>query len=281
MGGSALERVTVTIDSSLLSNVDGLVTSGSAKSRSHAFDLLLRKALAGSELKKALVLAGGAKEKLSAGGEVKPLLQVSGLPVLERILLHLKQYGIQDAVVSVGLAGEKIVSQFKNGENTGVHLYYVWEDPAEPAGSAGCLKFAQPYLPEPFLLTYSDVLYDQLDISDFYRFHRANGGLCTIALANSPQTKSFGVAKMSGARITDFSEKPANSQSNLINAGVAICEPAIFSFMPKRSGASFERDLLPTLAKKGKLFGYVYSGPWFDVGKPNGLVAARNYFAGK
>jgi NDP-sugar pyrophosphorylase family protein len=177
--------------------------------------------------------------------------------------------------------GEKIVSRLKNGEDLGTRLSYVWEDPASPVGSAGCLRLAQPYLPEPFLLSYSDVLYDRLDLADFYRFHKANGGLCTIALANSPNTKAFGVAQLSGARITDFSEKPVDSPSNLINAGVAICEPSIYPFLPKKTPSSFEHDLLPALARKGKLFGYVYSGPWFDVGKPHGLQAARSYFSGK
>lgn len=276
-----ISRVTVTIESTLLSQVDALVDSGAAKSRSHSIDLLLRRALAGSQLKKALILAGGQRNRLLSGSELKPLSSVAGLPVLQRILVHLKQYGISEAVVSVGLMGEKIVSQLKNGEELGTRLSYVWEDPSSPVGSAGCLKLAQPYLPEPFLLSYSDVLYDRLDISDFYRFHKANGGLCTIALANSPNTKAFGVAQLSGAKITDFSEKPVESASNLINAGVAICEGSIFSFLPRKTPSSFEHDLLPALARKGKLFGYVYSGPWFDVGKPHGLQAARTYFSGK
>ncbi len=276
-----IDRVTITVDADLLNQVDALVESGSAKSRSHAFDLLLRKAMAGAQLRNALILAGGHKQKLLAGTELKPLLSIAGLSLLERILLHIKQYGINDAVISVGLMGEKIVSRMHNGEPVGMRLTYVWEDPRRPLGSAGCISLAQPHLSEPFLLSYSDVLYDQLDIADLYRFHRANGGLCTLVLANSRHPSAFGVAQLSGAHITDFSEKPTSSVSHLVNAGVAVCEPAIFSFLPKKIPCSFEHDLLPALARKRKLFGYVYSGPWFDVGKPHGLQEARTYFAGK
>jgi len=279
----SIERVTVTVETQLLSSVDALVEQRKAKSRSHAFDLLLRRALGGAGLRKALVLAGGPKEVLvePKSGLLKPLLDVAGLTVIERILLHLKKHAIEEVVVVLGYMGEKIVSRVQNGESLGLQVSYVWENPQAPLGSAGCLRLAQQHFNEPFLLSYSDVLYDELDIGDLYKFHREAGGTCTLALANAGETSHFGVALLSGSRIVQFTEKPPKAASHLINAGAAVCEPPIFSFIAKGAKMSLEKDLLPKLAEKGKLFGYAYSGEWFDVGKPQAIEEARKKFAKK
>ncbi|MBI5176789.1 NTP transferase domain-containing protein [Candidatus Micrarchaeota archaeon] len=283
MASVPLERVTVTIESGLLKAVDATVEKGGAKSRSHAFDTLLRRALSSIQLRKALILAGGSAQELSGPGgrEIKPLVEVGGIPVIERLLLQLKRYGIEEAVIIVGFGGERIVSRLQNGEQLGIKISYVWEDAQSGLGSAGCLKLAQARFSEPFLLSYSDVLYDGLDLCDLNQFHRANGGLATLVLANAEKARSFGVAKMSGSRVTDFSEKPASAESHLVNAGVCACDPAIFSFIPKKAPTSLERDLLPSIAHKGKLVGYVYGGAWFDVGKERGLQEAQRHFEGK
>ena len=280
----ALERVTVTVEKNLLSSIDSMAEQGKAKSRSHAFDILLRRALAGQALKKALLLAGGPRDVLLEGRskELKPLLDVGGVSVMERIVLHLKKYGIDELVVVLGLHGERIVSRLQNGDQLGVRISYIWENSDTPMGSAGSLRLAQQHFDEPFLLSYSDVLYDELDLSDLYQFHKRGGGACTLALADAGETASFGVAVLSGSRVTDFVEKPPAAQhSHLVNAGVAVCEPSIFSFIPKTGKCSFEKELLPSLADKGKLFGYAYSGKWFDVGKPGSLEEARKWFAKK
>lgn len=270
-----IERVTVTVDRELLSQVDGLVAAGEAKSRSHAFETLLQRGLATHRLRKALVLAGGTRKSLYSGSTMKPLLDVGGLTVIERIILQLKRAGVEEIFVGLGEDGEKIVSLLKNGESYGVNIGYLWEPAGSPLGGAGGMRLAQPHLAEPFLLSYSDVLYPDLDLGDLYRFHKSVGAACTLALTNEEKPVSFGVARLSGSRITDFAEKPLSAESHLVNAGVAVCEPSVFGFIPRAKKSSFEKDLLPALAKGGKLFGYVYSGKWFDVGWGKHLVQAR------
>ncbi len=271
-----LERVTVTIDEQLLSAVDELVGNNGVKSRSHAMDGLLRSALSQQRLRKALILAGGSETSLVAGKSIKPLAEVGGITVIERIILKLKRAGIGEVIISVGSLGEKLVAHLQDGSAYGVTIDYAWED--QPLGGAGALKNCQARLPEPFLLSYADVIYEELDLADLYRFHKSNNGVCTLALANSEEPSSFGVAKLSGSQIVEFEEKPSSAEGHLVNAGVAVCEPSIFAFIPKKLPASFEHDLLPSIAGKGKLYGYVYSGEWFDVGTPKSLKMAERHF---
>ena len=278
----AMERVTITIDDNLLHRIDRMVDGHFVKNRSHAIDLLLKKSLSMDSVRHAVILAGGNVEKLSlpSGKSIKPLLEVGGKPVIQRILEHLKVYGITSAMLCIGVhtegLREKITAIAPKADMPSVE--YVIEN--GPGGSAGGLLLAKNSVHDTFLLSYADVLYEELDISDMIRFHKANNAVCTLALANVKDPKNYGVAKMRGSQIIEFTEKPASTSSYLVNAGVAICEPEIFDYVT--SGVrSFERDLLPLVAAKEKLFGYVYSGTWFELGSQTQIDAAKKQFAQK
>ncbi len=275
-----MERVTITIGEWLLREVDGMVDGHYVKNRSHAIDLLLKKALAAKSIKQAVILAGGSIERLSmqTGKTIKPLLEIGGATVIEHILGHLGKFAVEKAIICLGVLGEGIEAKLNNANLPSIKVEYVLEN--APMGSAGGLLLAKPKVNDTFILSYADVLYDELDLADMVRFHKANNAACTLALANVRDPKNYGVAKMRGSQIIDFSEKPSSTSSNLVNAGVAICEPEIFDFYGPGI-KSFERDLLPKVSEKNKLFGYVYSGPWFELGSQAQVDAAKKYYAAK
>mgnify|MGYP001561771924 CR=1 FL=1 len=118
----------------------------------------------------------------------------------------------------------------------------------------------------PFLLIYGDVLAD-LNLTDLIDFHFASQGLATLALTSVAQTADWGVVSLHGAHITSFTEKPgaAKTRSHVINAGVAVLQPEIFSALTPKDG-KLEADVFPRLAKEGKLAGFPFAGQWFDTG---------------
>lgn len=273
-----MERITITIDDALLRQIDNTIDGHEVKNRSHAIDRILKKALSSTLARQAVVLAGGSDERLAlpSGKTIKPLLEVGGKPVIEHIIGQFKKYGLDEAIICLSMQGEGMKAKLQEGKSIGMKINYLWEN--SPSGSAGGLLLAKPLVKDTFILSYADVLYDELDISDMIKFHKANKALCTLALANVRDAKNYGVAKMRGSQIIDFSEKPDATSSNLVNAGIAICEPEIFDLY-KPGIKSFESDLLPLIAEKQKLFGYVYSGPWFELGSQTQVDAAKKYYA--
>ena len=263
-----MERVTITIDDDLLKQIDGMVDGSNVKSRSHAVDLLLRSAVSQASVKKAVILAAGKKERLwsEKHSKIKPLVEVDGKTVIEIILAKLVDAGVKQVVIVVGYHGEQIVGLIKDGKDYGLSVEYLWDE--NSGGSAGALLLCKSKINESFVLSYSDVYYPELEVSDLVKFHRENSknGVCTLALVNVKTPNVFGVAKLTGSMIVSFTEKPraVESQSNLVNAGIAICEPAVFHYISKVP-SSFEKELLPILAEKEKLYGYIYSGKWIDV----------------
>ncbi|MFA5481629.1 MAG: glucose-1-phosphate adenylyltransferase [Bacilli bacterium] len=99
---------------------------------------------------------------------------------------------------------------------------------------------------------------------------------CTISVieVEPKEASRFGilVTDEKGA-IVKFQEKPKNPISNLASMGVYIFTYSVLRRMlisdarKKESSHDFGKDIIPTmLAKKMKLFAYVFRGYWRDVG---------------
>ena len=110
-------------------------------------------------------MAGGRGTRIaSVKSDVpKPMIPISGKPILEWQIENLKACGLTDITLVIGYLGYVIKEYFGDGEKFGVKISYFVED--SPLGTAGAL-FKMPELTEDFLLLCGDVI---LDV-DFNRF---------------------------------------------------------------------------------------------------------------
>lgn len=219
----------------------------------------------------AIILAGGKGERLRPLTENLPkvLVPVQGTTLLEQVIALVKTAGVDEIILSTSYLAEKIRAHFSH-RPAGVRLRYL-EEP-RPRGTAGPLMMLKETGQAPrddFLLVNGDNLY-ALDFSELAGFHRAHGGMATIALHAVSDPTAYGVAQIDGDRIAAFVEKPARDRapSNWINSGYAMMSPAVFAFVPQKDFAMNEYDIYPAVAQAGKLFGYRGSGQWFDTGTP-------------
>jgi len=260
------ERVTFTLASDVLKQMDSIIDGYKIKNRSHAAELLLLKALKKDIPKTAVILAGGKGTRLSPiTHEIpKPLLPLQGKPLVEHTLDLLKKYGITEVILAIGYQGQKIKDYFGDGRKFGLHISYTEEE--KPLGTAGPLHLLKDRLTETFLLCNADELKD-IDLSEMFLFHKDTGALATIALTTVEDPSAFGVARLQGNRIQEFIEKPKKGEapSKLINSGLYILEPEILHFIPK-GFAMIEKDVFPQVALQKKLFGYPFSGYWKPIG---------------
>lgn len=224
---------------------------------------------------KAIILIGGQATRLRPLTLTKPkaLIDMQGKTIVEHVIELLKKHDISDVVLSVGYLKDQIKNYFGDGSNFGVKISYIEE--TEPLGTAGPLNKLPKKITETFIASNGDEL-KEIDIKDMLRFHKNHGGLATLALTRVKDPSLYGVAKMDGDKILEFVEKPSKEEapSNLINAGFYILEPEVIDLIPQGK-AMFEYDVFPRLAREGKLFGYEFSGQWFDTGNLERLEVAR------
>jgi mannose-1-phosphate guanylyltransferase len=260
------ERITLTIDKKILEKIDRLVDGLSVRNRSHAMELVLSKYMNFRELKTALILSGGEGTRLRPiTYEIpKSLVPVHGKPLIEHLFDLLKKYGVNDVILSVGHMKEKITNEKDNWSRLGLNISFVEEQ--KPLGTGGPLRLAKDKLTKTFIVSNGDEL-KNINIMDMYESHKKNRALTTIALTTVSDPSQYGVARLEGNRIVEFVEKPKKGKapSNLINAGFYILEPEVVEMIPKGK-CSLEKQIFPKLAKMGRLFGFPFSGQWFDTG---------------
>lgn len=278
------DRITVTIRQDLLRGLDRMVDHQRIRNRSHALEVLLSRALA-SEVRQAVILASGEGVKMRPFTYElpKPLIPLSGQPLLEHGIITLARYGITDIIITVSHLADKIKDHFGNGSKLGVKITYVEE--ASPTGTGGALRTVQPYIHNaPFIMLYGDVLLD-LDLTEFLKAHQDNeAAVGTLALTSVADPSTYGAVRLRGNRIVQFNEKPTISStvSRLVFAGCAAFDPAIFDFLPKRTKMlSLEEEVFPGLIEDGRLFGYPFEGQWFDVSTPEAYEQALKHWKNK
>lgn len=261
------ERITITLDDSIIQELDSVIDNNKIQNRSHAISVLLRKALGGQIPKKALILCGGKGTRLRPiTYEIpKVLIPIQGKTIVEHLFELFKKYGVTDIILSIGYLKEKVKEYFGNGSRFGMNISYIEED--EALGTAGPIKKARRQFNEPFFVTNGDELKD-VNLQEMYKCHRQNKALITIALTTVEDSSAYGVADLSGNKILRFVEKPKkeDAPSKLISSGLYILTPEIIDLIPGDGYSMLEKDVFPKIAEQGRLVGFPFSGQWFDTG---------------
>tara|TARA_Y100000296_G_scaffold75035_1_gene94249 strand:+ start:818 stop:2851 length:2034 start_codon:yes stop_codon:yes gene_type:complete len=215
---------------------------------------------------KALILAGGFGSKLKRViyDRPKSMAPIAGIPFLEHQIRLLKEQGINEIILCVSFMADSIKSYFGNGKKIGVNITYSEEE--IPLGTAGAIKNAEKYIYNTFIVLNGDS-YSQIDLNNFFEFHKIQNGIGTMALSEVEDPGPHGSAFLEGNKIMDFVEKKPGL-SNLANSGVYIFNPEIFKYIEKEKSISLEVDIFPKLAKEGKLIGKVHKGYYIDIGLP-------------
>ncbi len=213
----------------------------------------------------AVILAGGLGTRLRPFTDhtPKPLLPIKGKPIIQHALESLRKHGIKNIILSTGYKAEQFPERFRDGNEFGITLRYVYED--QPLGTGGAVLLASRELQKPFFLLWGDNLMD-IDLSAMYKAYLRDAPQITMALTPREDVEHFGVAKLEGNKITSFVEKPKPEEapSNLINAGAFIINPECLKILPQGK-SSIEKDCFEKLAPKGKISAFIHQGQWFPT----------------
>jgi mannose-1-phosphate guanylyltransferase len=91
---------------------------------------------------RAVVLVGGEGTRLRPLTLTTPkqMLPVAEVPMIERVLAHLADHGVDEVVLSLGYRPDAFITAFPDGRCAGVKLTYAVEP--EPLDTAGAIRFA-------------------------------------------------------------------------------------------------------------------------------------------
>lgn len=253
------ERLTITMRKDVLSSLDKYIDGDTIRNRSHAIEYIVGRYL-GAGIDTCVILASGREDQ-----SIKTLLRIENRPVIAYTIELLRQANVRNIIMVINANCPDIQKYLGNGSQWKMNITYIEEK--SPAGTAQSLAAVRGMVKETFLLMYGDVLVD-IDLQELVRFHRdMDHVMMTLAVTAATNPSLYGVAELQGNRVYRLIEKPAEyNKSNLVVAGVAVCEPELFSALPEKCENKYlARDILPDLAHRGQISGYPFATKWFDV----------------
>jgi mannose-1-phosphate guanylyltransferase len=234
-----------------------------------------------SVLPQTVLLVGGLGTRLRSetGNLPKAMIDVNGMPFLERILVHLRSSEVESAILAVSHGRESIETHFRDGAACGMSIKYSRE--TQPLGTAGALRQALPLLKGDQVLVLNGDSFLDLDYRAMLRFHRVRGNQLTIAAVQKFDCRDFGRLRISNDNVVAFAEKEyRDSSPGYINAGVYVFDRELIKMIQPGVVQSLEKEVFPSILSRGDCIGaYCIQSYFIDLGTPERLQQFRVDFA--
>jgi MurNAc alpha-1-phosphate uridylyltransferase len=228
--------------------------------------------------RRAMVLAAGLGLRMRPLTETrpKPLIEVAGRSLLDRVLDQLQAAGIADIVVNAHyLAGQ--IEAHVAARTVGPARITVSVE-AERLETGGGVAKALPLLgDEPFFVVNGDVLWQDGPRPTLACLAEAwDGAVMDALLLLHPTATAFGYDGTGDFLIAAdgrLSRPAEGAGAPYLFAGIQILSPVVWTGLPV---PPFSLNwIYDRAAAQGRLFGLVHSGSWFHVGTPEDLALAE------
>lgn len=211
-----------------------------------------------------VIMAGGKGSRLYPYTKIipKPLIPVGDIPIVERIMNQIMEYGFHEFYITVNYKKELIKAYF-NGESP-YHLHFIEED--EPLGTAGSLNLAKKFIKGSFFVSNCDILVD-INYTKLLVYHKTHQNKITIVTAIKSYEIPYGVITLDkNGNIDALSEKPRYEL--LVNTGLYVLEEEILKYIPRNQYFDMT-DLIRKCLESGEQIGAypVMDSTWLDMGE--------------
>lgn len=262
------KKVSITLEEKTLNDIDSIVDFIYIRNRSQAIEHLVRNAL--GENKTAIILAGGSEQKFKINNGYRITTKTGNKTLVEMAIKKLRENGFKIIFI---VARHKILTKvfevLGDGTSYGVKINYIEEK--ESRGTAFSLKLLRGKINNTFLVVYSDIIFNKINLKEIWEDHLKLGGIATLMLTTSLKPSHKGTVKMEGNRIIKFMQKPKKSDIYLVFSPIFAAEPELLEY----SGNSLEDNIFPDLAKKGLLKGHVSSEKEIHIHKIEDVRKAK------
>jgi len=220
----------------------------------------------------AVIMAGGFGTRLRPLTDdlPKPMLDVGGKPLMERVIEQLRQVGIRRVNLATHYKPEKIVEHFGDGSAFGVELSYVNEE--SPLGTGGALGLMSTP-DQPLLVINGDIL-TQVNFRAMLEFHQEHKADLTVAVRRYEMQVPYGVIECDGARVQKLQEKP--QVGFMVNAGIYLLEPSVFQFIPQNSSFNMTDLIQWLLDARRTVISFPIREYWLDIGQHADYAQAQD-----
>lgn len=234
---------------------------------------------------KCLIIAAGLGSRLANKGDSKPLVQLGGIPLIERVIFTIMQAEVTDFYVVIGYNGDKIrehLTTFSRQHPVTINFIHnaQWEKP-----NGISVLCAREKLHEPFFLVMSDHLFDPTIVKDLRREGISEGEIklaVDMRTGDNPLVDLEDVTKVlvEDGKIVNIGKTIPNY--NAFDTGIFLCSPALFQALAESiaaGDASLSGGIRKMAGKqKARVFD-IGNRTWLDIDDDAAFIKAETLFA--
>lgn len=245
-------KVAISLDKSLLDLVDSKVDGSIIRSRSQAMEFFLRKGLQDQSINTAVLLIKGEHQ----GNSLK---KIKGKSLIKNQIEFFSKNGINNVLI-VTQHTKNINLLLNEISDSKINVEIIEK---EARGNAQVLQAIRSKINNSFIVMSGDI-YNNFDLLKMIKKHLELDKMATMGLMTREKIHGYGTAILDGDLIVDFQEKPKQSSTNIVNAGIYIFKPEVFEMFENVN--SLEKDLFSKLARIKQLIGFFTYGEYEHLG---------------
>ena len=204
---------------------------------------------------------------MTAGSTLpKPMASIAERPFLEYLFDYLIAQDIHNTlIVSVGYQHQKIINYFGNRYKSS-NLIYAVED--TPLGTGGAIKLAlSKTKTEHVFIVNGDTLFN-VNLAKMIDFHIQKNADITLALKPLTNFERYNNVLIDrDCQVVEFEEKQRKKEGH-INGGIYLIDRNILEQYSLPDKFSFEEDFLKPYAQAVKIYGFISTSYFIDIGIP-------------
>jgi len=224
------------------------------------------------------ILAGGLATRMRPITTTIPkaLIEVAGKPFIHRQLEYLRGQGVTKVVLCLGFLGEQVEAFVGDGSRFDLAVQYSYDGP-KLLDTGGALKQALPHLGDRFFVLYGDSFLpcDFAAVQNAFQ-ESAKPALMTV-VRNDDRWDRSNVLFRDG-RLLEYNKRARRPEMTYIDYGLGVlCSKVLAG---RSSGTAFDlATVYHELSLAGGLAGFEVHERFYEIGSPEGLKDAENYFA--
>lgn len=229
-------------------------------------------------ISKAMVLAAGKGTRMRPLTDTlpKPLVEVAGRTLIDRVLDRVAEAGIAEAVVNVHHHADLLERHVR--ARGGAPRIHVSDERDALLETGGGTRRALPLLgSEPFIAINADTIWIEGFRPNLVRlmegFDPERMDCLLLVAATSASVGYDGVGDFLMDKDGRLSRRPERLVSPFVYAGAGVFAPRLFEGTPE--GAFSLNRIFDTAAEAGRLFGLRLDGIWMHVGTPEAIAEAE------
>lgn len=232
-------------------------------------------------LNMAMIMAAGFGKRMGTLtlSAPKPMLPLLGRPMIEHTLDHVRDAGVENAVINLHYLGDQIRDYLSGCKSP--NILFSDEQP-EILDTGGGIVQALPMLGDaPFCVLNSDAVFIGPNPIDVLK-RNWDDETSDALLLKIPRQRAIAYTREGDFFLDETTGIPARrgdaASAPFVYAGAQIIRPEAFLNAPE---GPFSTNLIwNQLLAKHRLRSVVYPGQWIDVGTPEGLTQAEANLAG-